>query len=218
MITVDYLTLHAELIAQRATVTGAGAKASISRKIGQTEMELGLLGIEYKPFAPESQSVASLADKSDAELTAMHTDAIKVRTDATTSGHKAQGTIAIRRIEKAMSDRSMTFDVWKGNGSPSPFSDQELIGRIAGLRRLIASPTCRTKIKVIAERELDALESTATFKGLIIPVADAPVASPPVSGGDALDAVTAAPDDATADADAVASLDSRKRGRKSVAA
>ncbi len=184
-----YLTEHAELVAARSVEgLSAGVAASLSRRIGQCELELDLLGAEYVPYAPPSQVAASLADKTPEQLTEMHEAAVQTRRDATTSGHRAAGTNAVRRIEAEMTRREMPFTAWVADKTVSGgMTDEALTVRISALERLMNAPNLRPRIAKIASKELDQLTATAQSRGLIDgPAEDAS----PVDTGAMLDQVT----------------------------
>jgi hypothetical protein len=211
MTATDYLSQHAELIAARSVEgLSAGVAAALSRKIGQCELELSVADIPYEPWSPASQVAASLADKTAEELTAMHETAIQTRRDATTSGTKAAGTIAVRRVEAEMTRREMTFTPWAADKSVTGgMTDEELTTRIEALTRLLNAPNLRPRIQKIAAKELDQLTMTAQSRGLSAAPADD---SSPVDTGAMLDQVT----DQVADA-VNADTKPRKRSTKTAA-
>jgi hypothetical protein len=192
-----YLAAHAELVAARSVEgLSSGVSASLSRRIGQCELELDLLGATYTPYAPPSQVAASLEDKTAEELTAMHAAAIQSRRDATTSGHKPAGTNAVRRIEAEMTRREMPFTPWVAYKTVSGgMTDSDLLARRDALVRLMNAPNLRPRIAKIASKELDQLTMMAEHRGLI----DAPAADGPApDSGKLLDAVDTAVKDAVA--------------------
>jgi hypothetical protein len=204
--TADLAAIHTSLVAQRKTAgLTAGVAAGISRKIGAVELEMELTGIDYVPYAPEGQSVLSLTDKTNDELTAMLSDLITSRESAETSGRKAQLTRRLRYVEKVLTDRGVKITPWSNPTHPK-FTADDIITRVVALRKLLSrGDQVREKIKKLAQDQLTAFENLASDMQVTLPAADAPVAAPaPVS------------DDQT-DSDAIGALDTstpRKRSRK----
>jgi hypothetical protein len=191
----DLLSAHAELVEKRsASGLTAGVAASLSRKIGETELTLELEGIEYQPYIAPSKSVASMSELTDAQVTALFDEAVKTRIAATTSGFKASGTSTVKRVAAELERRGIKVEVPSfGVGSAtSALSAEDLSRKVHQLRALLSrGDQVRPRIRKLAESELRTLTDQAGERD--IPISDSVATE--------------------SDESAVAALDSRK-GRR----
>lgn len=207
----DLVKQHAELVAERAKPgLTSGVAASLSRRIGQAELEMELQGLTYEPYVPASQSASSLADLTDAAVKAGWDQAVAERKAATKPGIKASGTLKVKRYEAEMTKRGMEFApaTFSPSGASAAMNDEQLATRIHKVRQLLASPKIRPRIQKIASAELASLETLASERG--VPVSGVrsadPVPDPTKTGGQMLDDAT----DELADRMAASALDSSK--------